>query len=61
MDNSGGGLGGPARILEWRPSASFEETGLQVEVAGPLDHVIDGVALFVARAPAEADVAIDAE
>jgi 8-oxo-dGTP pyrophosphatase MutT (NUDIX family) len=39
----------------------FEETGLRLEIAGPLDHVTDDVALFVAQAPFGAEVVIDPE
>jgi 8-oxo-dGTP pyrophosphatase MutT (NUDIX family) len=38
-----------------------EETGLELEIDGPLAHVTDDVALFVAEAPADAAVVIDAE
>ncbi|NUR77478.1 MAG: NUDIX domain-containing protein [Thermoleophilia bacterium] len=38
-----------------------EETGLRLPIAGPLEHVTDDVALFVAEAPADAEVRLDAE
>lgn len=38
-----------------------EETGLDLEVNGPLEHVTDEVALFEAEAPADAVVRIDEE
>jgi hypothetical protein len=38
-----------------------EETGLRLEITGPLDHVTDDVALFVAQAPLDARVGIDPE
>jgi 8-oxo-dGTP pyrophosphatase MutT (NUDIX family) len=39
----------------------LEETGLRLDIAGPLEHVTDEVALFVARAPVNAVVVIDPE
>jgi 8-oxo-dGTP pyrophosphatase MutT (NUDIX family) len=38
-----------------------EETGLELAMQGPLDHVTDEVALFAAEAPANAVVRLDAE
>jgi 8-oxo-dGTP pyrophosphatase MutT (NUDIX family) len=39
----------------------LEETGLALPIAGPLEHVTDDVALFVAEASRDAEVRLDAE
>jgi 8-oxo-dGTP pyrophosphatase MutT (NUDIX family) len=39
----------------------FEETGLRLRIAGPLEHVTDEVALFVAEAPQNVRIVVDPE
>jgi 8-oxo-dGTP pyrophosphatase MutT (NUDIX family) len=38
-----------------------EETGLVLPLRGPLDHVTEDVALYVAQATSDAEVAVDVE
>jgi 8-oxo-dGTP pyrophosphatase MutT (NUDIX family) len=39
----------------------LEEVGLELPLTGPLAHLTDDVALFVAEAPADAEIVLDAE